>query len=149
MGRERYLLVGDLLSAKAKKNFKKSIEYYDRYLGLLYSPEDISYNSDLFNEVLECYTALKKYGVDCEIIAYDILPIDSFFGYSLELYGIDVVNDFVESLLSDNEYICDEVKNHLNKYGLLDNVNDVSIVLKNSRSTDSYGPCWIYKVNVD
>ena len=86
-------------------------------------------------------------GLDCEIIAYDVVPIKDVFGEQIELLGIDVTHELSESLLEDPNSIHDNVKRLLNAYGLCQKLSDIEVVLKNSIHGDiDWSPCWVYKI---
>lgn len=53
-------------------------------------------------DILPFYLKLKENNVDCEIIIYDNIAVTDTYGYTLKFLGIDVANEFSESLISDN-----------------------------------------------
>ena len=145
----RSLNTNDLLSKKAKSHYQKLLAYYFEYIDLMYSPGEIPYDSITFNKMLEYYLKFQSYNIDCEIIAYDNMPLTNIFGNEVELLGIDVVHEFAESLLENAQDIHDIIKNHLNSFGLCRKLVDINIVLKNSLCGDiDWTPCWVYKVNI-
>lgn len=146
----RSLTPDDFFSKKAKAHYDKLISSYFEYLDLMYSAtKNNPYNSEIFNDLMGYYKKFKSFGVDCEIIVYDSLPIKNFFGEQIELLGIDVVHELSESLLEDPNSVHDIVKGHLNSFGLCQKLEDTDIVLKNSSCGDiDWKPCWVYKVIV-
>lgn len=148
-GVERSLNTDDLLSKKAKVYYDKSINYYFKYLDLIYNAQGVSYNLNTFNELLIYYKKFKSYGINCEIIAYNNSLLNDVFGWQIKLLGVDIVNNFYESLLEDTNGVHDIIKSHLNPFGLLQKAEDIDIVLKNSLCGNYHWmPCWVYKVNV-
>ena len=104
-------------------------------------------NIETFNELMGYYKTFKSLGLDCEIIAYDVVPMKDVFGEQIELLGIDVTHELSESLLEDSNSIHDNVKRLLNAYGLCQKLEDIEVVLKNSIHGDiDWSPCWVYKI---
>lgn len=148
-GMGRSLNTDDLLTKKAKEHYNQSIELYFKYIDLMFSAEGVSYHSMTFNNLRMYYNIFKSYGVNCEIIAYDSVPLTDVFGWKIELLGIDVVHDFCESLLEETDRVCYAVKSCLNEWGLLRKAEDMDVVLKNSDCGEcSWKACWVYKVKV-
>lgn len=132
---------------KTKQNYNEMLSCYFSYLDLMYSAEDISYDLDMFNHLLEYYMKFKNNDIECEIIAYDNVQLSDAFGKRLQLFGIDVVHEFAESLLEDPNSINGNIERILNTYGLLERPEDIDIVLKNINCGDiQWSPCWVYKV---
>lgn len=145
----RSLSTDDLLLKNARTHYQDSINYYFKYLDLLYGPRGVSYNSRTFDDLLIYYNKFKGYGVECEMIVYDGVPLNDFFEWKIELLGIDIVHDFCESLLEEYNKMSDDVKKILNSNGLLTELTNIDIVLKNSVCGDvEWKPCWVYKVNL-
>ena len=143
----RSLNADDLLMKNARTHYQESINYYFKYLDLMYNAKGVSYDYNTFNDLLMYYNKFRNYGVDCEMIAYDTFPMVNFFGRKIELIGIDVVHDFCESLLENTNEIHDAIKEHLNSFGLLQKPEDINIVLKNSFCGDyQWKPCFVYRV---
>ena len=150
-GIERALSPGeDFLKPETKQYFKILLDdIYKRYIDVTSSGEYSGDCETLFRKLVSICREFRAYNVGCEMIAYDILPIDSVFGTPVELYGIDVVCDECESLLSNEDCISSKVKKHLNMFGLLDNIGDVKLVLDNSDvGRNSFEPCWVYKIKI-
>ena len=133
---------------KAKKNFDDLMTCYFAYLDLMYNGMRVNfYSIETFNELMGYYKTFKNLGLDCEIIAYDVVPIKDVFGEQIELLGIDVTHELSESLLEDPNSIHDNVKRLLNAYGLCQKLSDIEVVLKNSIHGDiDWSPCWVYKI---
>ena len=90
----RSLNADDLLMKNARTHYQESINYYFKYLDLMYNAKGVSYDYNTFNDLLMYYNKFRNYGVDCEMIAYDTFPMVNSFGRKIELIGIDVVHDF-------------------------------------------------------
>lgn len=145
----RSVNTNDLLTQTARDSYDTLITLYFEYLDLMVHPTRDPYNAQSFEKMIEYYTKFKELGVDCEVIAYDTMPLDDAFGRQIELLGIDVVCDLAESLLEDPTCMNDTVKKRLNRFGLCRDVGDAEIVLKNSDCGDNvWLPCFVYRVDV-
>lgn len=146
-GIDRALNSSDLYSKGTKEHFDELLDYYFKYLDLMYSSKGVSYNLTTFDCLLKYYDKFRGYGVNCEMIAYDNFPIDHIFNKQIKLLGIDVVADLSESLLECPDSISEIEQKCLNSFGLLRNLKDLNIVLKNSFCGDNdWKPCWVYKI---
>lgn len=92
------------------------------------------------------YQGFKYYKVDCEMILYGQAPINHFFNEKITFIGLDCVHAHTESLLFD-AYLNKELSQHLNAYGLFNDLNTLNQCIKTHDSGyDSYEIYYVYKV---
>lgn len=139
-GMARSLTPLHLRTPKTKKRFEELLEIYFFYIELC---ENVSQSA--FESMLTCYNLFCTYGIPCEIIVYDDIPIDNAFGYPIELLGIDIVHDMCESLISDS---CNPGINHLlNENGLCKTVEDIERIIPfQDCGIVNWSPCYVYRV---
>ena len=100
----------------------------------------------LINLIKFC-NELGRYGIMCEVIVYDIYPLETAFDYVLDFLGIDIVHEMSESLLCECADI--KVQKFLNKNGLCNSetyVNDIVQLLDNGDV--KWEPCYVYKEKI-
>lgn len=72
-GMGRTLIATELITKQTKKIFKELLELYFGYISVtLESPSE----SGLI-KIIEFCNVLKRYNILCEVIAYDLLPLDN------------------------------------------------------------------------
>ena len=139
-GMERALTAADLLNSKTKKIYKDLLEKHFLYLEY---GEEVSETA--FEKMLVYYQEVITYDISCEIIAYDVVPLDNLYGYSLQLLGIDIVHDMCESLISEGVNL--HVRGLINENGLCDTVDSVNeIIPYQDHGGVEWKPCYVYKV---
>lgn len=142
-GMDRTLLITDLWNSNSKKHFDELLEKYYLYLE---NCEVISKKA--FEDVIIFFQEVIKYDILCEMIVYDTVPLDTAFGYPVELIGIDIVHDMCESLLSDT--VSPQVLYRLNKNGLCRTVNDVGEIIPFLKhGAVEWNPCYVYRVKFE
>ena len=140
-GMDRILLATDLYTKQTKREYNLLLNKYYEYLSIVQqrpSKHGIVRLIELCEEFL-------KYGIKCEVIVYDITPIESVFGFDLDFLGIDIVHRMSESLLCD----CGDhgIQKHLNENGLCSSKSQLySIVPLLDHGNVKWSPCYIYKV---
>ena len=96
-------------------------------------------------KLIDLYKYFSKHEIKCEVIVYDITPLETGFGYVLDLLGIDIVHEMSESLLCEcTDY---RIQKYLNENGLCNSESDLSsIVPLLDHGNVNWDPCYIYKV---
>ena len=138
----RSLLATDLYTRQTKKEFEYLLNIYFEYLDDL--EQQFPSKNGLVNLVKLC-DELDKFGIMCEVIVYDLYPLETAFDYVLDFLGIDIVHEMSESLLCECSDI--KVQKFLNKNGLCNAetyVNDIVRLLDNGDV--KWEPCYVYKV---
>ena len=138
----RSLLAADLYTRQTKKEFENLLNIYFEYLDDL--EQQLPSKKGLINLIKFC-NELGQYGIMCEVIVYDIYPLETAFDYVLDFLGIDIVHEMSESLLCECADI--KVQKFLNKNGLCNSetyVNDIVQLLDNGDV--KWEPCYVYKV---
>ena len=126
---------------ETRENANYLIETYLSYIEDTLKPE----NQEIFEHMLSYCDILKSHDIPCEVIAYDLHPLESAYGRPLAFLGIDIVKDMAESLL---ECGAEKVpRTLLNEYLLCKRASDVPLV---TTFCDTGGmiwlPCWVYRV---
>lgn len=144
-GMGRGLTVCDFGTKPTGKAFEDLLELYFKYI------DEISQNLPSPNGLLTLinfYNELKKYDIQCEIIAYDRYPLNEVYNYPVEFLGVDVVHDMCESLL-DYAYDNEGISQYLNENGLCVCEKDVNKVIPFLDHSDvEWLPCYVYKIIV-
>ncbi len=90
-------------------------------------------------DILPFYLKLKENKVDCEIIIYDNNMVTDTGDYILNFLGIDVANEFSESLINDNAKHNSFAKNShlpLNENFLFDDVSSAKSFIEMCKNSD-------------
>ena len=147
-GIDRALMPDDFLTPETKPYYDSLLASYFDYLDLMCNPFDIlSYDEKLFHMVQKLYRDFCAHNVACELIAFDVAPIDYVHGVPVELLGIDIVHDMAESLICCNYQIEDSVSRCLNGVGLFTNPEDASNAIDLLSANDViWKLCWVYKI---
>ena len=143
-GMERLLLATDLYTKQSRKEYDVLLnKYYDYISIVLQKP-----SRDGLIGLIDLCKEFSKYEFNCEVIVYDIVPIVTAFGYTLDFLGIDIVHEMSESLLSEcTDY---EVKKYLNKNGLCNSERCLSSIIPLLDHGDvKWDPCYVYKVKYE
>jgi len=144
-GMERSLTTSHLWNRNTKKIFEELLETYYLYIDIDFWDE---INRSSFERICACYKKFLTHNIPCELIAYDILPIEDVYGYPIELLGIDIVHDMCESLISDN--VNPKINHLLNENGLCRTVSDIDKIIPfQDHGTVAWSPCYVYKVKFD
>ena len=141
-GMGRSLLAADLYTRQTKKEFENLLNIYFEYLDDL--EQQLPSKKGLINLIKFC-NEVGQYRIMCEVIVYDIYPLETAFDYVLDFLGIDIVHEMSESLLCECADI--KVQKFLNKNGLCNSetyVNDIVQLLDNGDV--KWEPCYVYKV---
>ena len=137
----RSLTPQNFRSERTKKNMDDLLEGYFQYIADLLKPVC----QETFESALSYCSTLRKYDVACEVIAYDLQPLESAYGRSLTFLGIDIVHEMAESLLENGADALP--KPLLNESLLCDRVSDVPQVIKLcDHGCVTWQPCWVYRV---
>ena len=147
-GVDRSLTPNDFLTSETKPYYDSLLDMYFSYLDLTCDPcKSLDYDEKLFCRVRNFYEFFCKNHVSCELIVFDITPIDSIYGVPIKLLGIDIVRDMAESLISYDQQTDISIKRYLNKLGLFNNLIDANDAIALLKVDDSlWKPCWVYKV---
>ena len=137
----RLLLATDLYTEQTQKNYHFILDkYYEYLLNVQQYP-----SKDGLIELIDLYKEFSKCEIKCEVIVYDITPIETAFGYALDFLGIDIVHEMSESLLC--ECTDHKIREHLNENGLCSSELYLSsIVPLLDHGNVKWEPCYIYKV---
>lgn len=95
-GMGRSLLATDLYTRQTKKEFEYLLNVYFEYLDDL--EQQFPSKNGLVSLLRFC-DELGKFGIVCEVIVYDIYPLEAAFDCVLDFLGIDIVHEMSESLL--------------------------------------------------
>jgi hypothetical protein len=93
-GLERLLSVEHF---NVKKGFEQLLEMYFDYISYNFIEDNNMENT--FHKIFSFYTFLIEKGIQCEMVISDKNPIDCFCSQELKFLGIDIVNQYHESLL--------------------------------------------------
>ena len=128
-------------SKKAGKNIDNLIYAYFSYIDDTLKSE----SQEIFERMLSYCEILKSHDIPCEVIAYDLHPLESAYGRPLAFLGIDIVQDMAESLL---ECGAEKVpRSLLNEYLLCKSASDVPLVTTFCNTGGMiWLPCWVYRV---
>lgn len=144
MGRN---LTGLEYTPKEKKEFEDWLNKYYEYLDACLSEEE---DDIIWKHVVDYYMEIKD-KQPCEIIVWDTAPLESVFGYTLELLGIDIVHEERESLLENIE-TCKEysfIDSKLNENGLCRTVEDVEALIPLlDHGNVEWKTCYVYKAEI-
>lgn len=127
-------------------------EYYNKILNMYFDYLNMDLNNILLNskefEKICCfYKQFKQYGIKCELIAFDNHPI---YKNEVHFLGIDIVNEYFESVLLDENYIRSN-KFALNNNGLFTNFKDAEKMLEtipNDEAGHKLNPYYVYKMRL-
>ena len=137
----RSLTPQELRSERARRNMDDLLEGYFHYIADLLKPVC----QETFESALSYCGTLRKYDVACEVIVYDLQPLESAYGRPLTFLGIDIVHEMAESLLENGADTL--LKSLLNESLLCDCVSDVPQVIKLcDHGCVTWWPCWVYRV---
>ena len=140
-GIDRVLLASDLYIKQYKKEYDSLLDMYYEYLSetmRMPSKEGLSTLVGICKE-------FNKYGISCEMIAFDTIPQSTIWGYSLNYLGIDVVHKLSESLI--NVHKDPALSRYFNKNGLLDSENDAyEIIPFFDHGNVDWKPCYVYEI---
>ena len=140
-GMGRCLTVESFHSKKAKKNFDALLDGYFDYISELLKPAC----RETFESMLAYCDVLKKYDVPCEVIVYDLHPLEDAYGRPLTFLGIDIVHNMAESLLESGAEVVP--KQLLNENLLCYRPSDVPQVIPLcDHGGVLWQPCWVYHV---
>lgn len=147
-GVDRLLTTNDFLTSETKPYYDSLLDMYFSYLDLMCDPcKSLDYDEKLFCRVRSFYEFFCKNHVSCELIVFDITPIDSIYGIPIKLLGIDIVRGMAESLIPYDQQTDISIKRYLNELGLFNNLIDVNDAIALLKVDDSlWKPCWVYKV---
>jgi hypothetical protein len=144
-GMDRSLTTDHLYTKKTRKIFKELLEKYFKFIDMYYTQDERN-GSSIFEEMLIYCRELCAYGISCEMIVYDSIPIADAFGHSIELLGIDIVCDMCESFLVSNRNTA--IQTHLNDNGLCKTEEDAEITASLlDCHTEKWMKCYVYKVH--
>jgi hypothetical protein len=150
-----YRGIDRLLSAEqfnVTKGFKQLLEMYFDYISTISEYADVE---DIFCKIHPFYSCLIENGVLCDMIIANKEPINNFCNKELQLLGLDIVNEFDESLLpliADSYNELSKYKSLLNENILCKNIDDCVKITTNSKDfiLSEYGRemeiKYIYKV---
>ncbi|MBQ7670788.1 MAG: hypothetical protein IJS45_08725, partial [Clostridia bacterium] len=142
-GVSRGLLVSELATDSSQKSFKELLKLYLDYITIV--NEEMSIID--FKKVIEIYTEFKNRKVNCECILFDNKPIKEFMQYKLEFLGVDIINDYSESLLSDvpDKFRC----RFLNHNGLCNNASIIETIIPMlNPGNEEWSAGYVFKVIV-
>lgn len=140
-GMERCLTVADLYTKQTRKKFDELLDKYYQYLSEI---EEIPSKSGLA-KLMDFCMELDKNGIQCEIIAFDMHPLETVFGYPLDFLGFDLVWDMAESLISEGTNR--RAMPFLNENGLCNSISDAKHIMQFLDQGDvKWEPCYVYKV---
>lgn len=129
---------------KLNKDFDKMLNIYFDYINMnLNNITSLNIEKNLYG----FYKQFKIHGVKCELIAFDNNPINKSNFYFL---GIDIVNEYFESVLLDENYIRSN-KFALNNNGLFTNFKDAEKMLEtipNDEAGHKLNPYYVYKMRL-
>lgn len=133
-----------------RKESAKIYEMYSKYIEDMYVKE-YENTFQLFQELYPYYLFLRSYDYPCEMIVCNEEPLKDFYGKEIEFLGIDIVNQFCETLL----YYHKErgFPNVLNKNGLCCDMSGCDKIIEFSPQikvpipeTDKWKCLYIYKI---
>lgn len=128
------------------ETFSAFLETYFEIVEYTLSPS-CEEQDDEIRKLIVFQKEFRKYGIDCEIIAYDVQPISSACDYSVEFLGIDLFDEFDEPILIDEPAAVNEV---LNGNGLCKNENDAELVVRLlDTENEKVQRYYVYKVQVE
>lgn len=140
-GMGRSLLATDLYTRLSKHEYEHLLEMYYEYLSDVQQEPSQTGLMKLINFCIE----LDKFEIKCEVIVYDLCPIETAYGYVLYFLGIDIVHELSESLIC--ECVDNEIQQFFNQYGLCNSELDMnSIVPLLDHGDVKWEPCYVYKV---
>lgn len=140
-GIERSLLATDLYTRRTKGEYEFLLEVYYDYLNTIEFEPSVSG----FTELIRFCDKLNNRGISCEVIIFDICPVESAFGFELDFLGIDIVHEMAESLLE--EFTNHEVQQLLNQNGLCRSESDADrIIPLLDHGCVKWDLCYVYKV---
>lgn len=137
----RVLLATDLYTKPVRKEYGILLNKYYEYLSNVQQYP----SEDGLTKLINLCKEFSKYEVKCEVIAYDITPLETAFGYAVEFLGIDIVHRMAESLLCEcTDY---EIQKSLNKNGLCNSEQNLNHIIPLLDHGDvKWDPCYVYKV---
>ena len=141
-GMDRALTGHELYTQSNRKVYDDLFEKYLKYISVLCDEAPLE---ESFFEIIEFCNEFKKYGVLCELIAYDSEPLTDVYGFELEFLGVDIVHDMCESLISN----CNDkqLQYYFNENGLCKLETDIQeIVPQLDHGGVEWKPCYVYKV---
>lgn len=141
-GIERSISPEIFISEKHRK-FKFLLNNYIKYLDYISN----TFDRDLLDGIVKCYTVFRENDVRCEIIAYDDKEIYEIEGYEIKFLGIDITYDLAESMIYENKNF--PRLELLNENQLFEEQNDAMEIIKLTSNNDiEWMPCWVYKIQV-
>ncbi len=137
-GVDRFIDFSDI-KLKDKKTIKELSAMYLDYIDF-----DCSYDNSknvccYVKDILPFYLKLKENNFDCEIIIYDNIAVTDTYDYTLNFLGIDVANEFAESLIRDDIEYNSFVENSslsLNENLLFDDVSSAKSFIEMCKNSD-------------
>lgn len=114
-GVDRIISASDFYNVN-QKNLKVMFEMYLQYIDFDSNYDSSGDVSKYVDGILPFYMNLKQNNVQCEILVCDSNYISKFNGYKLKFLGIDIANDFFESLIVDNLKYSTFIDNNLINY---------------------------------
>lgn len=137
----RSLSPTDFNSPAAKKNFDFLVEEYYKYISISLQPE----SKEKFDRLVVYYKSLLEFDISCELIVFDVCPLVTAYGHPIEFLGIDLANDFSESLLEFGHRKLPSAI--LNDNMLLTHESDaIKAIPLCNHGGYTWLPCWVYKV---
>lgn len=127
------------------KGFNQLIKMYFDYISYLLEYND---SNDTFYKILPFYYFLVEKGAKCEMIISDKEPVNDFCGNKVEFLGIDIVNQYFDSLLL--EPTVDLSETLLNKNMLCKQIEYYPEIISNlgeyQLPEHEWEPQYVYKV---
>ena len=137
----RSLTPQDFQSNRAKANMDKLIDEYFHHITNTLKPAC----QEVFEEMGFWCRRLQEYDIACEMIVYDLQPLEHAYGRPLEFLGIDIVYEMAESLLeSEAGHL---PKGLLNQNLLCSCKEDALKIIPLCDCGDAaWESCWVYRV---
>lgn len=140
-GMGRCLLATDLYTRLSKYEYEHLLDmYYEYLLDVQQEPSQTG-----LMKLINFCTELNKFKIKCEVIVYDLCPLETIYGYVLYFLGIDIVHELSESLIC--ECVDNEIQQFFNQYGLCNSELDANnIILLLDHGNVKWESCYVYKV---
>lgn len=141
-GMARLLLGTELYTKRTRKIFDALLDRYFEYISIV---TDEAPSKAGLEKIIDFYNELKKYEIPCEVIAWNLHPIETAFDYPVEFLGFDLVCDMAESLIEG----CTDstILQKLNENGLCDTPDIANALVPFlDHGGLKWEPCYIYKV---
>ena len=146
---------------KDEKKFDDFLDIYFQYLDWYLdtynefeADKELETNKEFgtyFKKVIEFYKKFQDFNIPCEVILCVDNTIENVFGYSVELLGIDIMNDSMyESLFNDE--IHTNISNFINENKLCKKEEYIEKIIPwqslswQDRETTKWLSCYVYKV---